>query len=133
VVRIVEALIQAGLSPAQIGITTPYKAQVGLLHHQLTQRILEGLEVDSVDAFQGREKSVMIFDTVRSNSEGQVGFLSDKRRVNVAMTRAQHQLIVLGDSATLSHDPLWSSFFDHAMARGAYRSVFELTSLQEFT
>ena len=132
VVRLVEALIQAGLSPKQIGVTTPYKAQVAFLHHQLTDLIISGLEVDTVDAFQGREKSVMIFDTVRSNSDGQVGFLADRRRVNVAMTRAQHQLIVLADSATLSHDPVWSDFFDHAMSSGAYRSVFELASLQEF-
>ena len=116
----------AGLSP------NVASAQVAWLHHELTDLILKGLEVDSVDAFQGREKAVMIFDTVRSNTDGQVGFLADQRRVNVAMTRAQHQLLVLADSATLSHDPVWSAFFDHAMAHNAYRSVFELASLQEF-
>ena len=132
VIRLVEALLKTGLSPSQIGVITPYKAQVAWLHHRLTELILKGLEVDSVDAFQGREKSVIIFDTVRSNSEGQVGLLADKRRVNVAMTRAQHQLILLADSATLSQNPTWSRFFDHAMTCGAYRSVFELASLQEF-
>ena len=132
VIRLVEALLKTGLSPSQIGVITPYKAQVAWLHHRLTELILKGLEVDSVDAFQGREKSVIIFDTVRSNSEGQVGFLADERRVNVAMTRAQHQLILLGDSATLSQNPTWSRFFDHAMGQEAYRSVFELASIQEF-
>jgi superfamily I DNA and/or RNA helicase len=82
--------------------------------------------VDSVDGFQGREKEAIVLSCVRSNGLGEVGFVADARRLNVAITRARRKLVVVGDSATLSSDELWGAFYEHAIAVGAYRSCFEL-------
>jgi regulator of nonsense transcripts 1 len=79
-----------------------------------------GLEINSVDGYQGREKEVIIFSAVRSNPDGIVGFLSDRRRLNVAITRAKRGLIVLGDPQTLRFDPTWRSWLDWADERGLF-------------
>jgi regulator of nonsense transcripts 1 len=79
---------------------------------------LEGLEVHSVDGFQGREKEVIVLCTTRSNERGNVGFVRDDRRVNVAMTRARRGLIVLGNRQTLSTDPTWRAWFKWIDDRG---------------
>lgn len=126
VVKAVRALLAAGLKPRDIGVIAPYAAQVALLSQALFADVEEGLEVDTVDGFQGREKQAILVSCVRSNANGEVGFVSDPRRMNVAITRAKRKLYVIGDSATLSSDPLWAGFFEHAIARGAYRSCFEL-------
>src|SRR5690606_25862771 len=120
------ALVEAGLQPREVGVIAPYSAQVGLLSSELSDLVEQGLEIDSVDGFQGREKQVIVVSCVRSNPNGEVGFVSDPRRMNVAVTRAKRKLYVVGDSATLSSDPLWASFFEHAIAANAYRSCFEL-------
>ena len=84
------------------------------------------MEIDSVDGFQGREKELVIVSLVRSNMEGEMGFLTDTRRMNVAMTRAKKKLIVIGDSATLSSIKFYGDFMKYAEEIGAYRSVWEL-------
>lgn len=124
--RVVRDLVTSGLEAARIGVITPYAGQVALLGSRLADLVDQGLEVDSVDGFQGREKEAIVFSAVRSNSEGEVGFLADERRLNVAITRARRKLVVVGDSATLSTDERWRALFDHAIAHGAYRSAFEL-------
>jgi ATP-dependent RNA/DNA helicase IGHMBP2 len=129
VARLVRAAIEQGVAPNTIGIIAPYAAQASLLRQALAAEIDAGVEVDTVDGFQGREKAVMLVSCVRSNDDASVGFLTDVRRLNVAMTRAQCKLVVVGDSATLGADPTWSAFFDHAIATGAHRSVFELMNL----
>jgi DNA polymerase alpha-associated DNA helicase A len=68
----------------------------------MLQSAYPGVELGSVDGFQGREKEAIVLSTVRSNSEGEVGFLGEKRRLNVAMTRAKRHLCVIGDSETMS-------------------------------
>lgn len=106
-----------GLSGADIGIISPYAAQSRLISEGLYNRIRqEGLnassktrlldemrliEVNTVDGFQGREKSIIVLSCVRSNSSGTIGFLADLRRLNVAMTRARHSMFVVGNAATL--------------------------------
>lgn len=86
------------------------------------------LEVRSVDGFQGREKEVIIISTVRSNSRGNVGFLKDWRRLNVAITRARSGLVVVGDSQTLYCDEHWSSFIDWCKSKGCYKSPTNISN-----
>jgi superfamily I DNA and/or RNA helicase len=68
---------------------------------------------------------VILLSLVRSNEEGQIGFLKDYRRMNVAITRAQQKLIVIGDSATIGTDPFFRAFLEYAETKGSYRSVWE--------
>jgi superfamily I DNA and/or RNA helicase len=124
--RLVRALIAGGLAEKDLGVITPYAAQVAAIGRLLGDEVDAGLEVDSVDGFQGREKEVIVVDAVRSNARGEVGFLADARRLNVALTRCRRHLVVIGDSATLSSDAHWQALFDHAIATERYRSVFEL-------
>ena len=124
--RVVEDLLAGGLRPGQIGVITPYAAHAALLAGRLQTRLDQGLEIDSVDGFQGREKEAIILSTVRSNHDAVIGFLADPRRLNVSITRARRKLVVIGDSATLGSDALWNAFIEHAATLNAHRSVFEL-------
>ncbi len=126
VAALVHAFVAVGIAPSDIGVIAPYAGQVAVLLGLLSDVVEAGLEVDSVDGFQGREKQLVVFSAVRSNPDGQVGFLADVRRLNVALSRARRKLCVVADSATLSANPTWRALFDAAMATGAYRSVFEL-------
>jgi superfamily I DNA and/or RNA helicase len=84
-----------------------------------------GLEIDSVDGFQGREKEAVVLSLVRSNAEGEIGFLADVRRTNVALTRARRCLVVIGDSATLSALPFYARMVEHFESKGGYHTVWE--------
>lgn len=121
-VRKVRELLDAGLTPTAIGVITPYAAQVRLLREEMP---LPGLEIDSVDGFQGREKEAIVLSMVRSNSEGEIGFLADVRRTNVALTRARRKLLVVGDSATLSVLPFYARLIEYCESIGAYHTVWE--------
>jgi ATP-dependent RNA/DNA helicase IGHMBP2 len=121
--RKVRSLLDAGLSTDRIGVIAPYRAQVRALKERLGD--VQGLEIDSVDGFQGREKEAIIVSLVRSNSEGDIGFLQDVRRTNVALTRARRGLFVIGDSATLSHHPFYQRMLSHFESIGAYGSVWD--------
>ncbi|HEY9487536.1 MAG TPA: AAA domain-containing protein, partial [Chryseosolibacter sp.] len=114
-----------------MGIITPYSAQVDQLHKLAeSSAILEPLykyiTINTVDAFQGQERDVIIISFVRSNDKGEVGFLSDIRRTNVAMTRARKKLIMIGDSATLSSHPFYLEVLNYVQREGFYKSAFEL-------
>jgi superfamily I DNA and/or RNA helicase len=106
-------------------VIAPYGAQVQRLRQLLAARVEEGLEVDTVDGFQGREKEAVVVSLVRANEAGDVGFLADVRRMNVALTRARKKLVVVGDGATVSRHPFYAAFLEHAQATGAWRSAWE--------
>lgn len=122
VVSIVNDLLAAGdITTQDIGVISPYNGQVRLLTDLFYQaggfedgEPYNGLEIKSVDGYQGREKEIIIFSAVRANAAGEIGFLSDKRRLNVAITRARRGLIVLGNPITLRHDGTWRSYLDWA-------------------
>ena len=119
----VRALIEAGVQASQIAVIAPYRAQVRCLRELLAG--VSGLEIDSVDGFQGREKEAVIISMVRSNPEGEIGFLADVRRTNVALTRARRKLIVIGDSATLANHDFYQRLLTYFETIGAYSSVWE--------
>ena len=108
-----------------VGIISPYRAQV-----QYLKRLLKKYEffkpyrrlisVNTVDGFQGQERDVILISLVRSNDEGQIGFLKDLRRMNVAMTRARMKLIILGDKSTMTKHPFYQKLWEYveAMANG---------------
>jgi superfamily I DNA and/or RNA helicase len=90
---------------------------------------LAGLEIDTVDGFQGREKEAVIISLVRSNREGEIGFLADVRRMNVALTRARRKLIVIGDSATIGGHPFYARLLAYFEEQRAYRTVWDDASV----
>ncbi|KIM41418.1 hypothetical protein M413DRAFT_72013 [Hebeloma cylindrosporum] len=96
-------LVEVGILPSQIAVITPYQAQVTLLTSLLRPKYGAALEIGTVDGMQGREKEAIIISLVRSNDTREVGFLKEKRRMNVAMTRAKRHLCIVGDSSTVCH------------------------------
>jgi len=113
-----------------IGIIAPYKAQVEQLNKQWKDfEWKEGLEkyrtINTVDAFQGQERDIIYMSLTRSNVAGEIGFLADERRMNVAMTRARHLLILIGDSATLCRNTFFDEMVQHFQSAGGYHSAFE--------
>lgn len=101
-----------------IGLISPYRAQVKYLR-QLLNRLSffkpfrNSISVNTVDGFQGQERDIIIISLVRSNEEGDIGFLRDLRRMNVAMTRARMKLIIVGDSSTLCRHPFYRKLHDY--------------------
>ncbi|MFO0585056.1 MAG: AAA domain-containing protein [Anaeromyxobacter sp.] len=121
----VRAILARGLAPADVAVIAAYDAQVQRLRDLLAAEVEEGLEVDTVDGFQGREKEAVVVSLVRANADGEVGFLADVRRMNVAITRARAKLVVVGDGATVARHPFYERFLKHAEAAGAWRSAWE--------
>ncbi|MCP4520560.1 MAG: AAA family ATPase [Cytophagales bacterium] len=103
-----------------LGIISPYKAQVEYL-----KEIIEVGTVNTIDSFQGQERDIIYISLVRSNEGGEIGFLKDYRRMNVAMTRAKKKLVIVGDSATLANDSFYNQLVDYCSEIGAYRSAWE--------
>ncbi|WP_161887699.1 AAA domain-containing protein [Pontibacter russatus] len=120
--------------PLRIGVIAPYRAQINylqdrvehmpLLHDLKLKRLLS---VGTVDSFQGQERDIIYISMTRSNDKGEIGFLADIRRMNVAMTRAKKKLVIVGDSATLSQHPYYAAFLTYVESINAYRSAWELT------
>jgi superfamily I DNA and/or RNA helicase len=113
-----------------IAIISPYKQQIYLLKEQLQhapvlQPYLQRISVNTIDSFQGQERDIVYISMTRSNTENKIGFLSDVRRMNVAMTRARKKLVVIGDSGTLSNLPFYADFITYAEQRDAYKSAWE--------
>jgi ATP-dependent RNA/DNA helicase IGHMBP2 len=100
---------------------SPYSGQVAAAKEVLPQN----MRLSTIDSFQGQEKENIIVSLVRSNDDGDIGFLKDYRRMNVAITRAKEQLIVIGDSATIGADKFYSAFLSYVEQHGTYRTVWE--------
>lgn len=100
-IRIADDYLNDGVDEADIGIISPYADQVKIIQENTP------IEVKTVDGFQGREKEIIIISTVRSNDNGNIGFLSDLRRLNVAITRAKRKLIIIGNIDTLITNPTY--------------------------
>jgi predicted DNA helicase len=118
--EIAERLLRMGIKPADIAIISPYDDQVALIKQALR---VDGLEVKTVDGFQGREKEVVIVSFVRSNKSGDIGFLRDLRRLNVSITRAKRKLVLIGDSNTLEGEGCYKRLVALAKERGGYKRV----------
>ena len=115
---------------SEIGIISPYKAQVETIAKYLKESDIPDYikaitTIDTADSFQGREKDVIIISMVRANDRGEIGFLNDTRRMNVAMTRAKRKLAIFGDSATISHSKFYDRLITFATENNCYRSAFE--------
>jgi predicted DNA helicase len=113
--ELADELLQMGLAARDLGIISPYLAQVKRIKKLYEEPLVE---VKSVDGFQGREKEAIIISFVRSNPEGNIGFLKDLRRLNVAITRPRRKLICVGDSSTLSSEPIYREFIDYITKNG---------------
>ena len=130
VVERVRELIEANPN-FQCGVIAPYRAQVDVLNRCLDvvfgAQSLERSRIDcsTVDAFQGQERDAMVISLTRSNPQGEIGFLKEYRRMNVAITRAKHQLTVIGDGATVAQDAFFERLIEAAESKGFYRSAWE--------
>jgi predicted DNA helicase len=115
-----------------IGIVSPYREQVEFMETQILEDPIladflkkKRISISTIDGFQGQERDVMYISLVRSNPKFEIGFLSDTRRMNVAMTRARMKLIVVGDSSTIGNHHFYKAFLDYAEKNGAYRTAWE--------
>ncbi len=117
-------LLSRGLAPTDIAIIAAYSAQARRLRELLKVERAAGLEIGTVDGFQGREKEAVIVDLVRSNEHGEIGFLANTRRMNVALTRARRFLLVLADSATLGEHPYYVQFLSYVDEIDAHGSAW---------
>uniref|UniRef100_A0A915IKT6 Helicase ATP-binding domain-containing protein n=1 Tax=Romanomermis culicivorax TaxID=13658 RepID=A0A915IKT6_ROMCU len=124
----VKTLINLGVKQEDIAVIAPYNLQV----HHLRQRILvefPDISINSIDAFQGQEKEAVILSLVRSNKHGSLGFLTDYRRINVAVTRARRQLIIVGNADCIArNDQTMKSLVDHCRKFGVFKSMGLLMS-----
>jgi len=124
-------LLYAAKKFPDIAVISPYKHQVELLKQALTfpelQQLGAAVAINTIDGFQGQERDIVYISMTRSNTENSIGFLSDIRRMNVAMTRARKKLVVIGDSATLSQYNFYADFIGYAQEHDAYQSAWEFT------
>lgn len=101
VARVVRRLVALGVPEEEVGIVVPYQAQVAVLAKMLREEF-PNMTIGTVDGLQGQERDVVVLSLVRSNEKGDVGFLGQYKRLNVAMTRPRRQLVVVGDSETVA-------------------------------
>jgi ATP-dependent RNA/DNA helicase IGHMBP2 len=113
-----------------IAVISPYKEQIRLLQEQLLNhpelaKYQKHIAVNTIDSFQGQERDIVYLSMTRSNTDGEIGFLADTRRMNVAMTRARKKLVVVGDSATLGSFPFYGDFIAYAEQVSGYQSAWD--------
>jgi predicted DNA helicase len=120
--KIVRQLIEReSLLPEKTAFISPYAGQVAAAKEILPA----SMRASTIDSFQGQEKETIIVSLVRSNEDGDIGFLKDYRRMNVAITRAKDQLFVIGDSATIGADSFYNAFLSYVEKAGSYHTVWE--------
>lgn len=119
-----------------IGLIAPYGAQVRRLRALIfdsedypgLQAVKDQITIDTVDGFQGQERDLMMISLTRSNEKGEIGFLAEERRMNVALTRAKRKLVLIGDSSTLAQHPFFDELLQFFEKQEGYRSVWEFLS-----
>lgn len=114
-----------------VAVISPYKQQICILKEQLEHSpelkdYADKIAVNTIDSFQGQERDIVYISLVRSNDKGEIGFLNDIRRMNVAMTRARKKLVVVGDSATLTQHSFYGDFIEYAQQIDGYQSAWEI-------
>jgi ATP-dependent RNA/DNA helicase IGHMBP2 len=120
--QIVLKLIETELlEPLHTAFISPYAGQVAAAKDILPKQ----MRISTIDSFQGQEKEIIILSLVRSNDDGDIGFLKDYRRMNVAITRAKEKLFVIGDSATIGADAFYTSFLNYIEKSGTYKTIWE--------
>ena len=115
-----------------MGFFLPYKEQIELLKEKLVDfdysaYQVNELDVKTIDGFQGEERDVIYISLVRSNLNSEIGFLSDIRRMNVALTRAKKKLVVIMDTATIGNHPFYKSFIEYCEKNSFYKSAWEFS------
>lgn len=113
-------ITQLGITPATTVILSPYNAQLELL-----KKYLPEFRISTIDAMQGQEAETIIISLTRSNENGDIGFLKDYRRTNVAISRAKRRCILIGDSATIGHDTFYDQLLGYIEHSGTYQSIWE--------
>jgi len=116
-----------------IGVIAPYRAQINYLNDAIEENDMLNdllqqrfLSVGTVDSFQGQERDIIAISMTRSNMHGDIGFLSDIRRMNVGMTRARRKLLLVGDSSTLASNAFFNRLLTHVRQTGGYRTAWEM-------
>lgn len=118
---VIQNLLEQEVISKNFTLISPYSGQVNAAKSQFPD-----MKVSTIDSFQGQENEAIIISLVRSNTEGNIGFLKDYRRMNVALTRAKRKLIVIGDSGTLGNDKFYGEFLNYVEEVEGYKSVFEV-------
>jgi ATP-dependent RNA/DNA helicase IGHMBP2 len=118
---VLKLLETENLAALHTAFISPYAGQVAMAKDLLPT----GMRISTIDSFQGQEKENIILSLVRSNDDGDIGFLKDYRRMNVAITRAKEKLFVIGDSATIAADKFYDAFLTYVEKNGEYKSVWE--------
>ena len=113
-------------------VISPYKAQVSWLRRnakkrKVLRRLKGKIAINTIDGFQGQERDVVFISLVRSNDDGKIGFLSDLRRMNVAMTRARMKLVIIGSAATLTRHPFYEKLFLSQKKENGVKKVSEIS------
>ena len=109
------------LDPNRTAFISPYSGQVAAAKDALPK----DMRTSTIDSFQGQEHEIIILSLVRSNDDGEIGFLKDYRRMNVAITRAKEQLYIIGDSSTIGADPFYNKLLTYIESHGHYKTIWE--------
>ncbi len=125
--------------PLSIGVIAPYRAQINYLKDAIEDSAVlndlllqRRLSVGTVDSFQGQERDIIAITLTRSNAQGEIGFLSDIRRMNVGMTRARRKLLLVGDSSTLCSHPFFGELLAYVKGVGGYRTAHEMAIAEQW-